>query len=115
MNKARRKVLLNATGKLEELKEKSSVQEALSGLKDALHDVTVCAFEENNCLDSLPESLEFSSRYKNMEQNFSDLSKAMNEIKKAIVNLDGESDYDYKLIKAEVENAIEYMENPIDR
>lgn len=89
MNKQRRNTLEKLILKLEDIRELfQEVKDDIESIKD----------EEQEAMDNIPESLQETDRYYNMDENVSDLDYAM--------------DVDYDSAIDEIQ---EYLQNCIDR
>lgn len=89
MNKQRRNTLEKLILKLEDVRELfQEVMDEIESIKD----------EEQEAMDNIPESLQETDRYYNMDENVSDLDYAM--------------DVDYDSAIDEIQ---EYLQNCIDR
>ena len=84
MNKKRRDVLHGALDDLARLRDPIEKEKAIAILKNVQVNVDKCSDEEDNALDSLPDSFRWSARYDDMTENVSDLCNASGELESII-------------------------------
>lgn len=64
-------------------KRRERISKAVSMLEAALNVIEVVRGEEQNCLDNMPENLEYSERYEKMENAVDKLEDAISSIEEA--------------------------------
>lgn len=115
MNKKRRNVLHAALDDLARLRDPIEKDEAIIILKKVHVKVDKCMNEEEDALDSLPDSFRWSTRYDEMSENISDLCDASGELDTIIETCQQACVFQYDLIKEDTIKTVNLIKRAIDR
>ena len=115
MNKKRRNVLHAALDDLARLRDPIEKNEVMAILKKVQVNVDKCMNEEEDALDSLPDSFRWSTRYDEMSENVSDLCDASGELDTIIETCQQAGVFQYDSIKEDTIKTVNLIKRAIDR
>lgn len=115
MNQKRRNVLHTALDGLARLRDSIDKDKAIDILKTCQQQVDKCANEEEDALDSLPDSFRWSRRYDDMTDNITDLNNASGELDAMIETCQNANVFLYDSIKEDAIKAVNSIIKAINR
>ncbi len=115
MNQKRRRVLHAVLDDLERLRDPIDKEKAINILKTCQKKLDKCMNEEEDALDSLPESFRWSRRYDDMTDNISDLCDASGELDVMIETCQNASAFMYDSVKEDAIKAVNSIKKAIHR
>lgn len=115
MNKFRRKDLKEVLKSLGGLKGMDNKAEVLSILEWAHQTTQICADEEEDSFNNLPESFQFSSRADRFTEAMDELTDAYCEIEDLAGEVEGMEQFDYKSVLPAIESITAKIQNAIGK
>ncbi|TGX80499.1 hypothetical protein E5358_12645 [Palleniella muris] len=115
MNRQRRKDLQNVIKTLRNIFIITDREEVIETLESAIDDLEYVRADEEEARDSMPDSLLFTARYDDMEDNIADLYDITGALCDMIDDIASDERVDASGIKAEIENVIQKIQTVIDR
>lgn len=116
MNKKRRYVLQIVLDNLERLRVLVNKEEALQIIQESIDHIQICADEEDEAYDNLPDSLQFSTLGDNLSDNISDLTDAIGELETAqSIYEEAENPIGFDMVQTEIIAAVNSISNAINR
>lgn len=115
MNKKRRNVLHAALDDLARLRDPIEKEEVIAILKKVRVNVDKCMNEEEDAVDSLPDSFRWSTRYDDMTENVSDLCEASGELDTIIETCQQAGVFQYDSIKEDIIKTVNLIKRAIDK
>lgn len=115
MNKKRRTKLNGAIKSLRDLKSVTDKAAAADVIRKASSIVSDMGFEEQECVDNLPESLQWSMMSDAMNDNIADLEDASDDLASIASDIADDEEFAYEAYEEELEEAIDKIESAIFR
>lgn len=115
MNKRRRNILHQVLDDLARLRDPISKGEALSIIQRAQTEVQKCADEEDEAMDNMPESFQWSAAVEDKAENVSDLNDASLELECLYAQCEEAEGFYYLLIKDAIANVVNLIKQTIHR
>lgn len=116
MNKKRRYVLQVVIDNLERLRYQINKEEAQQIIQDSIDKIQMCADDEEEAYDNLPESLQYAALGENLSDNVSDLEDAVGDLECVqAVYEDTAGQVSYDAIKSDMISAVNSITEAINR
>lgn len=115
MNKLRRKLLRAIIELLVKLNTEKRTKELTNKLKDALSDLETALDDEQDAIDNLPESLQWSTKASDWNDNIDNMMNAQVDLESIVDAYESDNENPYESVKEEIASVINDLTEAIER